>query len=137
MKTMIKIFLAALFVFLLSGCKEKTNDDNKIIYPDIEKFDYSTLESMNAYTIIDNLKYEYTFYFEDDVCINALVKIEFKTNEEALSFYNGIKDSVNYYEVNINDNIIQYYHDIENFSYAMYPKNTLIELIQKEDFVVE
>lgn len=134
----INILLVLFLSLLLTACgKKDIQDKNDIIYPDSNDYNYSSLENFNAYTTIDGLKYDYIFYFDNDECVNAEVKIVFDSSNSANEFYNNIKDNDMYEDITINENTIKYFHNIENFIYAMYPESALKELLQKNDFVIE
>ena len=140
MNKLLKVLVAVIISFSLIGCskEDKTEEIKDISYPDIEEFDYSSMDTVKAYTIIEGIKYEYTFYFEDDSCINALVEILFDTDGIAKTFYENIKDSDMYTEVKIEGNKLTYMFNIENFEYGMYSEKTLKEYIQRDgEFVLE
>ena len=82
---------------------------------------------------IDGIKYNYTYYFDNDMCVNSKEELTFKDNSSANDFYNDIIDLDDYINITIKDNVVIYYNNPEYFIYMMYPKETLIEILNKLD----
>lgn len=135
-----KIFIIILLSLSLFGCA-KEDKQKEIIDTssnEVETFDYSSMDTVKAYTMIEGIKHEYTFYFKDNSCINAMVKIVFDTEGIAKSFYNSMKDNEMYSDVKLEGNLLTYYFNRENFEYGMYSEKTLKEYIQRDgEFVIE
>lgn len=131
------IIFALLIVFFLCSCQNKKITEGEVIYPKFEKIDYNKMESYNAYITKDNLNYKYTFYFEDNVCMNALVSISFDDEITANKYYEIIKNDDLYIDIVKKENIVTYYHNPENFIYMLYSKDIIFELLKENNFSSE
>lgn len=141
MNKLLKLFVAFMCVFVLISCnKENVNIDDDvdlIEYPIYNIEDYSKMDTYIFSETIDNIKYNYTYYFDNDMCVNSKEELTFKDDNSARNFYNDIVDSEEYIDLKINGNIVAYYNNPEYFIYMMYPKETLIELLNKQEEIDE
>lgn len=137
MKKLMKIFLVFLLVITFCGCRKNIYSPKKINNKDIDGVEYPTYNiseysKMDKYEMIkslNNIKYKYTYFFKENMCVNLKEELVFKASSDAKQFYDENKDSEEYMEISINNNEVTYYYNPEYFEYMMYPKDTLIELL--------
>ena len=141
MKNYFKFILLILCIFTFAACgnKEVKNVNNNKI-DDIEYPIYSIEEynEMDLYTYektLNNIKYKITYFFKDDMCVNAKEDLIFNSNELAKDYYNEILNKEEYNNIEVINNHVIYYNNPEYFEYMMYPKDMLIELINKKDYL--
>lgn len=140
MNKYIKLFLLMLFLITFSSCKNneikkgKDLDIGEIEYPTYSISEYNAMEKYTIRKTIDGIDYNYTYFFKDDLCVNAKEELIFKTNENAKAFYEENKSNEAFMEINKNNNKIIYYYNPEYFEYLMYPKDVLIELLNSNEF---
>lgn len=133
------VYFFIIFIVSLGLCSCKNNDgvDDEILYPNTDSINYSEMDIYETSYKKDNSTYNYTFYFEDDVCMNALVSIVFSDKQEAQAYYNSIKESEEFINIVIEDLEVKYYYNPENFIYMMYTKDMLIDLLNKDELMIE
>lgn len=133
MKHLIKIS-SLLFIFIIcTACQKKV--DPKIYYIEYnENIDYSSLETFKAYNILDGIKYNYTFYFENNRVVNANVEVFFDNIGAGEKFYQNIQKDENYIDTKYENGIVSYFHNIETFNYYHYSKDVLSEMLLNEGF---
>ena len=86
---------------------------------------------------IDDIKYVYTYYFDNDMCVNSKEELTFKDVNSAKDFYDESVNLEDYINMQINSNVVTYYYNPEYFIYMMYPKEMLIEILNKHDEIDE
>lgn len=139
-RTIKKILICLLLVellFMFSSCSKNDELEEKIEYPEVNIMDYDKMDKYETSYIEEKIKYNYTFYFDDDKCMNVLVSITFNNVEEANKYYESIKDDNDYINLNIEKSIVKYYYNSESFIYMMYSKDMIIDLLSKKDFIIE
>lgn len=144
MNKILKIFLLSLLLFSFSSCKneileksikDKNNNKlNEIEYPTYNIEEYNKMDKYEISKNINNIKYKYTYFFKENMCVNSKEELIFNTNVNAKVFYEENKSGEEYMEININNNKVTYYYNPEYFEYLMYPKDILIELLNSNEF---
>ncbi len=138
MNKFLKIFLLSLLLFTFSSCKNLNSDINKsrnnnktdeVEYPTYSIQEYNKMEKYEINKTINNIKYIYTYFFKENMCVNSKEELIFNTNVTAKTFYEENKSNEEYMDININNNKVTYYYNPEYFEYMMYPKDVLIELL--------
>ena len=140
MKKILKSLLIILCLFSFSSCKksnEYQNKDNND-YEDIEYISYPVeeLEKLDSYkyeTTINNVLYNYTYYFKDDKCVGSKEKLTFSSSELAKKYYDELEKSNESVDLKIDNNVVTYYLKSEYFEYLLYPKETLIDLLNSNE----
>lgn len=131
-----KVFTITFIILIACSCSKNINnkENNNNVLENIEypKYSISEYNQMDKYEIsknMDDIKYNYIYFFKDDSCVNAKEVLTFKTSENAKAFYEENKSNEEYLEINLDNSIITYYYNPEYFEYLMYPKDILIELL--------
>ena len=136
-----KFFIVIICMFLMLSCQknnltpEETSD--LIEYPKYEIEDYNKMDTYIFNETIDNIKYVYTYYFDNDMCVNSKEELTFKDVNLAKDFYDESVNLEDYINMQINSNVVTYYYNPEYFIYMMYPKEMLIEILNKHDEIDE
>ena len=120
---------------MLISCKRSSQIPDEpldlIEYPTYEIKDYDKMDTYIFNNTIDSINYKYTFYFDNDMCVNSKEELTFKDNNSAREFYDESVDLEDYINMTISGNVVTYYNNPEYFIYMMYPKETLIEILNK------
>ena len=133
----LKIFAMIFIILIVSSCSKgiinsKESDDNisnDIEYPTYSISEYNKMDKYEISKTIENIKYNYTYFFYEEMCVNSKEELVFKADTLAKTFYDENKTSEEYMDINIKDNKVTYYYNPEYFEYMMYPKDILIELL--------
>ncbi len=141
MNKIFKFFIVIICMFLMLSCQknnltpEETSD--LIEYPKYEIGDYNKMDTYIFNETIDDIKYVYTYYFDNDMCVNSKEELTFKDVNLAKDFYDESVNLEDYINMQINSNVVTYYYNPEYFIYMMYPKEMLIEILNKHDEIDE
>ncbi len=142
MNKLFRSFLIVFCLFVLVSCGKKesivkSKQTEDIEYPSYTIEEYNKMESYTYSQNIEDISYKYTYFFKDDMCVNAKEELTFTSNMLANEFYKSLEDTDDYIEISINNNKVIYYYNPEYFAYMMYPKDALIELLNKNDLIEE
>ncbi len=135
MSKFIKIILLSLILISFSSCKKGNFDEKKntsaddVEYPTFTITEYIEMDKYEISKRIDGVEYKYTYFFKDDMCVNAKEELKFNSEESAKAFYEYKKTSEEYIDINNKGNVVTYFYSPEYFEYLMYPKDVLIELL--------
>lgn len=141
MRKFLKLLLVVLCLFTLCSCKKKNGTvggSNNGVYEEVEYISFppeelEKLDSYNYKTNIDNISYNYTYYFKEDKCVASKEELTFTSSELAQKYYNELKESNETIELKINGNKVTYYLKSEYFEYLLYPKDSLIDLLNSNE----
>lgn len=136
MNKVFKYMLIILLCLSFSSCKnnnyeskENKNELEEVEYPTYSISEYLKMDKYDISKTINEIKYKYTFFFKEDMCVNSKEELLFKSKDSAKKFYDENEDNNEYMKIDLNDNVVTYFYNPEYFEYMMYPKNVLIELL--------
>jgi len=138
MNKFLKIVFSLSIVILFSSCKNdnliqsesKRNDSiDEVEYPVYTIEEYDKMDKYEISKTVDGIKYKYTYYFKEDMCVNSKEELVFNSTDKASKFYTENKDNDEYMSITQKNSSITYFYNPEYFEYLMYPKEVLIELL--------
>jgi hypothetical protein len=118
---------------IVSSESKKNTPTDDVEYPTYTIDEYEKMDKYEINKTIDNIKYKYIYYFKEDMCVNSKEELTFNSNDKANSFYTENKDSEEYMNITIKNNLVIYIYNPEYFEYLMYPKDVLIELLNTSE----
>ena len=139
MNKFLKYIFVLSIILLFVSCqkveeeKKETNFSDDIIeYPSYTIEEYAKMDNYVYEKTLNNMKFKTTYFFDDDMCVNAKEEVTFSSNELAKKYYDELLDQKDYTNISINGKVVTYYSTLEYFEYMMYPKSLLIDLLNKE-----